>query len=487
MGQKTSQPTTQRKIRPTSHLKEEIKCPICGKGFLMDNTFNEFNIHLKQCGFDTFSTESPGDVYGTKINSESINVKSDFLSKRIQNYISKRTKPIANKDNMSFEDKVGELKASIAARKISWTEGCCQLNLTRQNFLFQSMQQIKTVNIFKELKINFKGEVSYDAGGLLREWFTIIIEYLERSNMNLFLSSDSKDFSYTINPTLLETKVNLSYFEFIGTILGKALIDNITINLCFNKIIYKLIVNDPITYDDLLFIDSPLYHSLSNLKDQANNADFDIESLCLYYCVDVPLTVGTSNTILVDLIKNGSETPVTDLNDYIEKIINYKCGLIDVFVSQIRKGLFSVIPKETIELFNADELELVLNGQPFIDIEEWKEFTEYRAPYNSSHRVIKWFWECLQTLNQKKLSNFLQFSTGTAKVPIGGFGTLESNRGEVARFTIMMIPYVAKQKNFIKAHTCFNRIEVPLFPSKELVKEAVDFVANCEILGFGID
>ena len=113
--------------------------------------------------------------------------------------------------------------------------------------------------------------------------------------------------------------------------------------------------------------------------------------------------------------------------------------------------------------------------------------TEYRLPYSASHKVIKWFLECLHSLNQKKLSNFLQFSTGTAKVPIGGFSTLESNRGEVARFTIMMIPYIAKQKNFIKAHTCFNRIEVPLFPSKELVKEAVEFVANCEILGFGID
>lgn len=70
-------------------------------------------------------------------------------------------------------------------------------------------------------------------------------------------------------------------------------------------------------------------------------------------------------------------------------------------MTEIRKGLFSVIPKETIELFNSDELELVLNGQPFIDIEEWKEYTEYRSPYSASHKVIKWFWECLQSLNQK--------------------------------------------------------------------------------------
>ena len=165
MGQNTSHPTPQKKIRPTSHLKEEITCPICGKGFLMNSTFNEFNSHLKQCGFDTFSTELPGDVYGSKIHSE---ISSDFLSNRTQKYLSTKSQPKTNKNSMSFEDKISKLKNIIASRKISWTEGCCQLNLTRQNFLFQSMQQIKTVNIFKELKINFKGEVSYDAGGLLR-------------------------------------------------------------------------------------------------------------------------------------------------------------------------------------------------------------------------------------------------------------------------------------------------------------------------------
>ena len=106
-------------------------------------------------------------------------------------------------------------------------------------------------------------------------------------------------------------------------------------------------MNDPITYEDLLFIDSPLYHSLSNLKDQANN--LDIESLGLFYCVDVPLTVGTSNTILVDIIKNGSETPVTDIDDYIDKIIKYKCGLINVFVTEIRKGLFLLYQKKQLK------------------------------------------------------------------------------------------------------------------------------------------
>ena len=93
----------------------------------------------------------------------------------------------------------------------------------------------------------------------------------------------------------------------------------------------------------------------------------------------------------------------------------------------------------------------------------------------------------MNTLNQNQLSNFLQFSTGTARVPIGGFAELESNRGNISRFTIVQIPFIEKNINYIKAHTCFNRIELPNFPNKNLLQDAVLFIANCEILGFGID
>jgi hypothetical protein len=48
---------------------------------------------------------------------------------------------------------------------------------------------------------------------------------------------------------------NIQYFSFLGQLIAKALIDNITINLCLNKIFYKLILNEEITYNDLIFID----------------------------------------------------------------------------------------------------------------------------------------------------------------------------------------------------------------------------------------
>ena len=188
-----------------------------------------------------------------------------------------------------------------------------------------------------------------------------------------------------------------------------------------------------------------------------------------------------------NLIKNGNEIPIKSIDDYIKKRIEFMISQIEIFCNAIKASLYNIIPKEEVQKLNSDELELIINGKPFIDIEEWKLFTEYKEPYNKNNKVIIWFWEIMNTLNQNQLSNFLQFSTGTARVPIGGFAELESNRGNISRFTIVQIPFIEKNINYIKAHTCFNRIELPNFPNKNLLQDAVLFIANCEILGFGID
>jgi hypothetical protein len=50
----------------------------------------------------------------------------------------------------------------------------------------------------------------------------------------------------------------LEYYNFLGKIIAKALLDNITLNLCFNKIIYKLILGEKIKFEDIVFIDKPV-------------------------------------------------------------------------------------------------------------------------------------------------------------------------------------------------------------------------------------
>ncbi len=71
----------------------------------------------------------------------------------------------------------------------------------------------------------------------------------------MFERGDTNEFNYIIRKSLNLNLANLGYFSFIGKLIAKALIDNITINLCLNKIFYKLILNEEITDNDLIFID----------------------------------------------------------------------------------------------------------------------------------------------------------------------------------------------------------------------------------------
>lgn len=306
----------------------------------------------------------------------------------------------------------------------------------------------------------------------------------------LFEKADTNEFSYIIKKNLTPSPKNLEYFQFIGKLIAKALLDNITLNLCFNKLVYKMILNEVIRFEDLIFIDRPLYTSLSELKKSSGVTS--IEDLCLYYVYEYQDIEG--NLITDELIKNGADTLVTDINDYIQKRIEHMVEKNKIFVSEIQKGLFKHIPETYISIFNSDEFELLINGQPFIDVEDWKTNTIYQGKYTTKHKVIKWFWDTMNTLSQDDLAKFLQFCTGSSRVPIGGFSELESNRGEIAKFCIVEVKYVSGKSssysfgpNFIKAHTCFNRIDLPSYNSEKQLKEAVNFIIKNEVIGFGID
>jgi hypothetical protein len=246
-----------------------------------------------------------------------------------------------------------------------------------------------------------------------------------------------------------------------------------------------MILQEPIEFNELVFINKPVYDSIKNLKNTQTTSGVSCTELGVYYNLEMKDTNDKIHTL--DMINFGREIPVEDIDDYINKRIDFLYGLYEPFIKRIRDSLYNIISKEVIQIFTSDQLELLLNGRPFIDIEDWKQFCEYREPYNNGHYIILWFWEILSTLSQKELSNLLMFSTGSSRVPLGGFASLESNRGSNAKFTIESIPYEPNKKNYIKAHTCFNRLDIPLFNDKNELKEAILFVCSNEILGFGID
>lgn len=64
---------------------------------------------------------------------------------------------------------------------------------------------------------------------------------------------------------------------------------------------------------------------------------------------------------------------------------------------------------------------------------------------------------------------------------------LESNRGQIAKFCVVSIDYSKGKQNYIRAHTCFNRIDLPKYNSEAEVTEAINYAIKNNVYGFGID
>ena len=404
----------------------------------------------------------------------------------INNFILKEPKQKLPKGNSkgTFDEKVKYLRYNLQKKKIDWTKGSDKISVNRDNILEESMSQFEKINPYKELKIEFKGEISQDAGGLIREWLTVLFNIL-LEKCNLFEKSDTNEISYLIKKNINITNNSKLKFIFIGKLLAKALLENLTVNCCFNKVIYQILLNETITLDDLVFIDKPLYSSLKNLIEM-NKKGEDISILELYFSIQYK---NSKNKLITnELIENGDFIQVKsdNLDLYIEKRIEYLIKTQKKSVNLIKQGFNSIIPIKELFIFNSDQLSLLINGTPFIDVDDWRINTTYKN-YEELDEVITIFWDIISYLSQDELSKFLLFCTGSSRVPIGGFKTLESNRGNICKFCITRIEYNPKQKNFIRAHTCFNRLDLPNFPTREKIKEAILFAIENEILGFGID
>ena len=431
-----------------STIGKVYKCPNCQKTFPAETLTKEVNQHMVSC---SNISESKNSFLSNLFGKNSIN------DSKIKDYIKKH--------------------------KIDWTDGCDNIELSRENCLEESVEKIEFVDLWRELKISFNGEIASDAGGLYREWFTILIEELEKKEMNLFERSECDEINYIFNRNLNENSDwSFKYFNILGRLIAKSLIDNITINLSFNCLIYKLILGEKINFEDLKNIDTNLYTSLLSMK---NMKPEELDSMEIYYSIQYQNDEG--QVITEELIPGGNNKKVTDINDYIEKRINHLVSKSQILIYHIQEGLFSFIPKEILCSINSSEFELLVCGQPFIDVNDWNKNSIYKGDYNKNHKLVKWFWDEVYKLSQEDLRKLLQFSTGTSRVPINGFKKLESNRGEIAKFCLNSVAYNENKKNnYIRAHTCFNRLDVPIFPNQEELHEAIIFVIKNNT-GFGID
>jgi HECT-domain (ubiquitin-transferase) len=301
------------------------------------------------------------------------------------------------------------------------------------------------------------------------------------------------------------------YYRFLGRIIGKALFDQHLVSSHMVQFLYKHILGWPITLKDLESIDNEYYTQLKNLQNMVKSG-VDIASIDLNFTI----TEGCMGSHQdVDLIPNGSNISLTNdnVNQYLEACLKYRMmDHIKPQLCELLVGFYEVIPEPLLTVFDFQELELLMCGLPNIDIDDWKRNTKYTGEYKHQsyddyenedddnhhdyhhvqqeilfvHEPCRWFWEVVEDeFDHEMKTRLLQFVTGTAGVPSLGFGVLQGMDGSVRQFTIHGIP-LADRNSYPKAHTCFNRIDLPYYQTKDDLRQKLLYAVTLYATGFDI-
>lgn len=308
----------------------------------------------------------------------------------------------------------------------------------------------------------FQDEEGQDAGGLLREWYTIISREIFNPMYALFTTSPGDRVTYMINSSSHCNTNHLTYFKFVGRVIAKAIYDNKLLDCYFTRSFYKHILGKPVKYTDMESEDYSFYQGLVFLLEN------DVSELGyeLTFSVEVR-EFGVTEAR--ELKPNGANIPVTEENkhEYVRLVCQEKMtGSIRKQLSAFLEGFYDIIPKRLISIFNEQELELLISGLPTIDIDDLKNSTEYHK-YLPNSLQIQWFWRALRSFDQADRAKLLQFVTGTSKVPLQGFASLEGMNG-VQKFQIHRDE--RSTDRLPSAHTCFNQLDLPVYETYDKLR-----------------
>ncbi|XP_048080658.1 E3 ubiquitin-protein ligase SMURF1 isoform X10 [Ursus arctos] len=189
-----------------------------------------------------------------------------------------------------------------------------------------------------------------------------------------------------------------------------------------------------------------------------------------------------------ELKPNGRNVPVTEENkkEYVRLYVNWRFmrGIEAQFLA-LQKGFNELIPQHLLKPFDQKELELIIGGLDKIDVSDWKSNTRLKHCVADSN-IVRWFWQAVETFDEERRARLLQFVTGSTRVPLQGFKALQGSTGAAGPrlFTIHLID--ANTDNLPKAHTCFNRIDIPPYESYEKLYEKL-LTAVEETCGFAVE
>jgi len=377
--------------------------------------------------------------------------------------------------------KVKTLRSELASlREMS---GHARIEISREDVFeesYRAVMRMKARDFTKRLLIKFRGEDGLDYGGIAREWLFLLSHEMFNPYYGLFQYSKDTQYTLEINPDSGINPDHLSYFHFVGRIVGIAVFHGHYLDGGFTMPFYKQMLSKPYELEDLESVDQELCRSLGWMLDN------DITNVIYQSFAVEKSSFGSINSF--ELKPDGKDIPVTEENkkEYVQLFVNWRLqhGIEQQF-SSFMKGFNEIVPRHLIKMFDERELELLICGLGKIDISDWRSHTKLKH-CTTGHPVIMWFWEVVESYDEEKRARLLQFVTGSSRVPVQGFKALQGSTGSNGPRLFTINVTESSTNSLPKAHTCFNRLDLPNYESYDKLYEKLTRAVE-ETCGFNIE
>ncbi|KAG7471028.1 hypothetical protein MATL_G00120120 [Megalops atlanticus] len=368
------------------------------------------------------------------------------------------------------------------------------------------------------LEIQYENEVGTGLGPTL-EFYALVSQELQRADLGLWRGEEvtlsnpkgsqegtrymfssrglfAVPFGRTTKPAHI-AKVKMK-FRFLGKLMAKAIMDFRLLDLPLGLPFYKWMLRHEasISSHDLVNIDPAVAKSIQHLEDiirQKKRLELDrshtretlqqaLEGLNMNGCSveDLGLDFTLPGFPNIELKKGGKDVPVTihNLEEYLRLVVYWTLneGVSRQFES-FREGFESVFPLHHLQYFYPEELDQLLCGSKS---ETWdvKTLMECCRPdhgYTHDSRAVRFLFEVLSSFDAEQQRLFLQFVTGSPRLPVGGFRSLNPP------LTIVRKTFESTENpdDFLPSvMTCVNYLKLPDYSSMEIMRQKLLIAAR---------
>ena len=318
-------------------------------------------------------------------------------------------------------------------------------------------------------------EAGIDGGGVYKEFLTSLVREAFDTDRGLWKATDTQEI-YPNPHSYAKRADQLEWYTFLGRVLGKAVYEDILVDVKFASFFLSKWLGKQTYLDDLASLDSldkELYRGLIYLKNYPGDVEAD---LALNFTV-TDNEFGVSKT--TELVPGGADVPVTRENrlEYMYRVSHYRLSAqIAPQCTAFFRGLSEMIDPRWLRMFNREELRMLVCGtEEPIDVADLRANTVYGG-FHPKDMAVEYFWKALESFDQPMRKAFLKFVTSSPNPPLLGFGELNP------KFSIRNAGTDASR--LPTASTCVNLLKLPEYNDEQTCRDKLVYAIQS---GAGFD